>query len=121
MKPAYYDFAQFAEYKDFTTMEWYYESQKYTRNQFLPHVGSSDATVVLNGRELINYSSYNYLALACDPRVKEAAKQAIDDFGTGFSSLTVLKSMNARTVWSRIGQPQGGKKAENSTCQARRL
>lgn len=46
---------------------------------------------------------------------------AIDDFGTGFSSLTVLKSMNARTVWSRIGQPQGGKKAENSTCRARRL
>ena len=86
MKPAYYDFAQFAEYKDFTTMEWYYESQKYTRNQFLPHLGSSDATVVLNGRELINYSSYNYLALACDPRVKEAAKQAIDDFGTSTGS-----------------------------------
>lgn len=86
MKPSYYDFSQFPEYKDFTTMEWYYASQKYTRNQFLPHVGSSDATVVLDGRELINYSSYNYLALACDPRVKEAAKKAIDDFGTSTGS-----------------------------------
>ncbi len=86
LKPSFYDFAQFPEYKDFTTMEWYYEKQKYTKNQFLPHVGSSDATVQLSGRELINFSSYNYLALACDPRVKAAAKQAIDDFGTSTGS-----------------------------------
>ncbi len=86
LKPAFYDFAQFPEYKDFTTMEWYYAKQKYTKNQFLPHVGSSDATVQLDGRELINYSSYNYLALACDPRVKNAAKNAIDNYGTSTGS-----------------------------------
>ncbi len=86
LKTSFYDFAQFPEYKEFTTMQWYYAKQNYTKNQFLPHVGSSDATVVLDGRELINYSSYNYLALACDPRVKEAAKKAIDDFGTSTGS-----------------------------------
>lgn len=86
MQPAFYDFALFPEYKEFTTMEWYYAQQKYTKNQFLKHVGSSDATVNLDGRELINFSSYNYLALACDPRVKEAAKAAIDDFGTSTGS-----------------------------------
>jgi 8-amino-7-oxononanoate synthase len=35
---------------------------------------------------MINYSSYNYLALAGDPRVKEAAKKAIDDHGTSTGS-----------------------------------
>jgi 8-amino-7-oxononanoate synthase len=86
IQPASYDFALFPEYKDFTTMEWFYEKQKYTKNLFLKHVGSSDATVKLEGRELINFSSYNYLALANDPRVKAAAKQAIDDFGTSTGS-----------------------------------
>ncbi len=86
IQPAFYDFGQFPEYKDFTTMEWYYAEQKYTKNQFLKHVGSSDATVNLDGRELINFSSYNYLALACDPRMKEAAKTAIDQFGTSTGS-----------------------------------
>lgn len=86
LQPAFYDPAHFPEYKDFTTMEWFYDKQGYTRNQFRAHVGASDATVTLDGRELINFSSYNYLALACDPRVKEAAKRAIDDFGTSTGS-----------------------------------
>ncbi len=86
IQQAFHDFSQFQEYKDFTTMEWFYEKQNYTRNQFLKHLGSSDATVQLDGREFINYSSYNYLALACDPRVKEAAKLAIDRFGTSTGS-----------------------------------
>ncbi len=86
MQPAFYDFQLFPEYKEFTTMQWYYENQKYSRNQFLKHFGSSDATVLLEGREVINFSSYNYLALAYDTRVKEAAKKAIDDFGTSTGS-----------------------------------
>ena len=86
IQPASYDFSLFPEYKEFTTMEWFYEKQQYTKNIFLKHVGSSDATVSLEGRELINFSSYNYLALANDPRVKAAAKQAIDDFGTSTGS-----------------------------------
>lgn len=86
MQPAFYDPAHFPEYKDYTTMMWYYDNQHYTQNQFLTHVGASDATVNLNGRELINFSSYNYLALANDARVKAAAKKAIDDFGTSTGS-----------------------------------
>ncbi len=86
VQPAFYDFSLFPEYKEFTQMEWFYEKQKYTKNQFLKHAGASDATVELDGRKLINFSSYNYLALANDPRVKAAAKQAIDDFGTSTGS-----------------------------------
>jgi 8-amino-7-oxononanoate synthase len=78
VQPAFYDFNLFPEYKEFTTMEWFYEKQNYTKNQFLKHAGASDATVELDGRRVINFSSYNYLALANDPRVKAAAQQAIE-------------------------------------------
>lgn len=83
---AFHDFELFPEYKEFTTMQWYYAKECYSKNQFLRHLGSSDATVNLEGREFINYSSYNYLALAGDARVKQAAKAAIDQFGTSTGS-----------------------------------
>lgn len=86
LKPQYYDFSLFPEYKEYSTMEWFYEKQNYTKNQFRKHLGSSDATVNLEGRELINFSSYNYLALANDPRVKKAAQDAIEQFGTSTGS-----------------------------------
>ncbi|MFK8184462.1 MAG: aminotransferase class I/II-fold pyridoxal phosphate-dependent enzyme [Phormidesmis sp.] len=82
----YYDSALFAEYKDFTTMEWFYDKQNYTQNLFRKHAGASGATVTIDGRELINYSSYNYLGLANDPRVKKAAQNAIEEFGTSTGS-----------------------------------
>jgi 8-amino-7-oxononanoate synthase len=83
---AFSNFADFPEYKDYTTMQWYYENQNYTKNQFLKHAGSSDATVDLEGHKLINYSSYNYLALACDERVKNAAIRAVESFGASTGS-----------------------------------
>lgn len=39
-----------------------------------------------NGRQLLNFSSYNYLGLAGDPRVSAAAKAAIDQYGTSVSA-----------------------------------
>jgi 8-amino-7-oxononanoate synthase len=86
MKPEFYDFSQFAEYKEFATMEWYYEREQFTKNIFVKHEGESGATVLMEGRELINYSSYNYLGLANNIRVKDAAKRAIDDHGTSTGS-----------------------------------
>ncbi len=86
MKPAFYDFDQFPEYKDFTTMEWYYAKENYVKNQFLKHAGTSGATVTLEGKSYINFSSYNYLALAQHPEVKDAAKKAIDEYGTSTGS-----------------------------------
>lgn len=86
LKPEFYDFSKFPEYKEFATMEWYYEREKYTKNIFVKHEGGSGATVHMEGRELINFSSYNYLGLANDQRVKLAAKKAIDDFGSSTGS-----------------------------------
>ncbi len=84
--PACYQFEHFPEYKEYTTMTWYYEKQKFPQNLFQPHVGSSDATVMIHDREFINYSTYNYLALGFDARVKQAAIQAVEDFGVGTGS-----------------------------------
>jgi 8-amino-7-oxononanoate synthase len=39
-------------------------------------------TTVINGRELSNYATYNYLGMAGDPQVSKAAKKAIDVYGT---------------------------------------
>jgi len=39
--------------------------------------------VVIAGRHFINFSSNDYLGLANDPRLREAAASAIDEFGVG--------------------------------------
>jgi 8-amino-7-oxononanoate synthase len=46
----------------------------------------SGSTVVVDGREYINYSGYNYLGLAGHPEVSSAAKAAIDRYGTSVSA-----------------------------------
>ncbi len=84
--PACYQFELFPEYKEYTTMKWYYEKQKFPQNLFQPHVGGSDATVMIHDRQYINFSTYNYLALGFDDRVKQAAMKAVADFGVGTGS-----------------------------------
>lgn len=45
--------------------------------------GEQDATVRLNGREVLNLSSNNYLGLANHPALKDAAREALDRYGCG--------------------------------------
>lgn len=53
---------------------------------FLVHEGLADATTRINGRECINFSSYNYLGLNGHPLINQAAKDAIDHYGTTVSA-----------------------------------
>jgi 8-amino-7-oxononanoate synthase len=53
---------------------------------FNPHEGSAGATTRIDGREYLNFSSYNYLGLSGDTRVSAAAKRAIDRYGTSVSA-----------------------------------
>lgn len=53
---------------------------------FKVHEGVISDTTRIGGRELINFSSFNYLGMSGDPIVAAAAKEAIDQFGTSVSA-----------------------------------
>ncbi|MEX3930927.1 aminotransferase class I/II-fold pyridoxal phosphate-dependent enzyme [Paraburkholderia phymatum] len=90
IKPEHYDFAYFPEMREYANTRWYYDNQGFEWNMFREHVGVTSAEVEIDGRRMINFSSYNYLDLAGDPRVKEAAKRAIDDYGTSTGSGRII-------------------------------
>lgn len=50
------------------------------------HEGRAGATTVLAGREVVNFSSYDYLGLNGHPDIGRAAKEAIDRYGTSVSA-----------------------------------
>lgn len=49
---------------------------------FRLHEGHAAAQTRIDGRDLLNFASYDYCGLNADPRVAEAAKAAIDRYGT---------------------------------------
>ena len=53
---------------------------------FRAHGGKSGSTALVDGRELLNFANYNYLDLAGDQRVRDAAVAAIDRYGTSASA-----------------------------------
>ncbi len=56
---------------------------------FTSHDGIAGATTQIEGRPMVNFSSYNYLGLAGAPEVNEAALQAIRQYGTSASASRV--------------------------------
>ena len=50
------------------------------------HDGRLGATAIHEGRELVNFASYDYLGLNQEPDVAAAAKAAIDECGTSVSA-----------------------------------
>jgi glycine C-acetyltransferase len=62
----------------------------------LPIMSSaSGAEVILNGKEVINLSSNNYLGFANHPRLKKAAIEAVEKYGVGAGAVrTIIGNMD---------------------------
>jgi 8-amino-7-oxononanoate synthase len=53
---------------------------------FRAHEGIIRDTAIIDGRRLVNFSSYNYLGMSGDPIVSRSAQAAIDVYGTSVSA-----------------------------------
>ena len=53
------------------------------------------STVQIDGRDLISYTSFDYLGMSRDPRVAAAVKSAIDCFGTSASASRLVGGNNS--------------------------
>jgi 8-amino-7-oxononanoate synthase len=88
VKPEYSQFKLTPEYlnlkKDLQRVE------KLGNPFFSLHQGIAQDTIQTGDRELINYSSYNYLGMSGDPTVIAATQKAIAEYGTSVSASRVL-------------------------------
>ena len=53
---------------------------------FTVHQGLTNDRTLIDGREFINFSSYNYVGMSGDPAVVQAAKDAAEKYGTSVSA-----------------------------------
>lgn len=86
----YYEIEKMPE---FTRVQRMKETMELTgiRNPFFSiHQGIISDKTKIGGRELISFSSYNYLGLSGHPEVSAAAKRAIDQFGTSVSASRIV-------------------------------
>ena len=60
------------------------------------------ATISVKGKKVLNFCANNYLGLANDPRLREAAKRAVDDFGLGLSSVRFI--CGTQTIHKQLEQ-----------------
>lgn len=82
----HYSFAKMPEYLKLKATMQLLVSTGVPNPFFQAHEGNTRDTAIINGRELISFSTYNYLAMSGDPVVTEAAKKALDRYGTSASA-----------------------------------
>ncbi|MDF2068034.1 glycine C-acetyltransferase [Bacillus sp. Cr_A10] len=59
-------------------------------NEIDPVEGPNGSKITVNGSELINLSSNNYLGLATNPELKRIAKDAVDKYGVGAGAVRTI-------------------------------
>ncbi|MBI3969232.1 MAG: aminotransferase class I/II-fold pyridoxal phosphate-dependent enzyme [Chloroflexi bacterium] len=80
--PEHYRFELFPEYRALRERIDEIERLGVANPFFQIHEGVAGSTMTVDGRELSNFASYNYLGLSGHPLVAAAAKAAIDRYGT---------------------------------------
>jgi len=93
-RPAY-DFAVMPEYLQLKQSMAKLQSTGVPNPYFNVHQRVINDTTMIDGREMINFSSYNYLGMSGDPVVAQAAKDAIDRYGTSVSASRLVSGEKA--------------------------
>jgi 8-amino-7-oxononanoate synthase len=82
ISPENYNFADFPEYKKLKAQQQQVASLGNGNPFFVPQETVVDDKTTVDGRELINFATYNYIGMCGDPLVSQAARDAIDRYGT---------------------------------------
>lgn len=77
-----YQFNEFPEYKKLLAQQEQVASLGNGNPFFIPQEGIVNDRTMVDGRELINFATYNYIGMCGDPLVTQAAKDATDKYGT---------------------------------------
>ena len=77
-----YKFAEFPEYKKLLAQQEQVKSLGNGNPFFVPQETIVNDRTTIDGRELINFATYNYIGMCGDPQVSQAAKDATDRYGT---------------------------------------
>lgn len=81
-----YQFDQYPEYRQLKQQQAQLAALGIRNPYFGSHEGIATNTTRVDGRELINFATYNYLGLSGHPIVSKAAQAAIDRYGTSVSA-----------------------------------
>ncbi len=89
LKPEWVDPSKWRGYKDLAMRLHAVQAMGLKLPYFDLHEGTARNTSVIAGREVINFSSYNYIGLSGDPRVIDEVVESIHKYGTSVSASRV--------------------------------
>ena len=84
------DFTQAPEFQEFALREKALLGSGQPNPYFVCHESALFDTSVMDGHEVLNFGSYNYVGMSGRKETKDAAKQAIDKYGTSASGSRLL-------------------------------
>ncbi len=86
---AFCEFDQFPEIEAFDQQFVMLDQLNIANPYFRVNETITNNRTIIDGKDMISFSSYNYLGLSGDKRVSDAARKAIDDYGTSVSASRV--------------------------------
>jgi 8-amino-7-oxononanoate synthase/acyl carrier protein len=81
-----YSFAAFPEYAKLLENKALLDRTGIPNPFFTPSDNVTRDTTLINGRQMVSFSSYNYLGMSGEPSVSKAAQDAIEQYGTSVSA-----------------------------------